>query len=57
MERIWNEKRLAFPLHLARWKVELYGQGLWFWGFWLDRLKLVAVRGKKLNTIIKKYKI
>ena len=53
MERIWNEERLAFPLHLARWRVELYEHGLWFW----FTTKLIAVRGKRLNTIIKKYKI
>lgn len=51
MERIWNEERLAFPLHLARWQTDTRG-ALWFW---FNRL--MATKGKKLNTIIKKYKI
>lgn len=56
MERIWNEERLAFPLHLARWKAEGVNLGgLWFW---LDgAIKLFATKGKRLNTIIKKYRI
>jgi hypothetical protein len=48
LEMIWNEKPLAFPMHLAGW----------FQGFKLNNeSKIFKTKGKKLNPVKKIRKI